>query len=159
MHELLNVVRVVLVVVGRRTLRNHPFPLAVQVNTWQIGHPFFGTPALAFHHLFLGGLGAELPTQVLGFTAIGLRQNGLLGFWHHFGGFLTRLLLGAVGPGVSDLWSATGITFCLLVGRFCLLMIRIAVTPRQFDVGVVTTFLSVWICALRSCCLGALSRG
>ena len=158
MQELPNVVRRVLVVVGRRTLQNDPFPLAVRVNTWQIGRPFFGMPALVFYHLFLGGLRAELPTQVLRFTAIRFLRNGLLGFWHLLGGFL-RLLLGATGSGVSNIWSTTRIRFCLLVRRFCLLMIRIAVTPRWFDVGVVTTILSTWLCALWSCHLGALSRG
>ena len=143
---------------GRRTLQNDPFLLAVRVNTRQIGCPFFSMSALAFHHLFLGGLRAELPTQVLGFTAIGLQRNGLLGFWHLFGGFL-RLLLGAAGPGISDFWSVTGITFFLLVRRFCLLTIKIAVTPHQFDIGVVTTILGIWICVLWSCRLGALSRG
>ena len=67
-----------------------------------------------------------------------------------------------MGPGISDLWPATRITFCPLVGRFHLLMIRITVTPQRFDIGVIsmiTTCWSVGIWVFWSCHLRALPRG
>ena len=152
----------VLIVMGRQIIRDDPFPLLIGLQTWQVGCPFISMPALVFLNLFLSGLRAELPTQVFGFAAVGVRCDCPLGLWHFLGSLLGRFLLGATGPGISDLQSTTGITFCPLVGRFQLLAIRIAVTPCQFDIGVIgvaTTCWSVWIWVLWSCHLRALPRG
>ena len=152
----------VLLVMGRWIIWDDPFLLPVGLHTWQVRCPFISMPASAFLNLFLSGLRAELPTRVFGFTAIGVQHDCLLWLWHFLGSLLGRFLLGAMGPGISDLRSATRITFCPLVGRFHLLVIRIAVTPHWLDIRVIsmaTTCWSVWIQALWSHNLRALPRG
>ena len=71
-QHLSNIIGMVLVVMGRRIIWDDPFLLPVGLHTWQVGCPFISMPALALFDLFLCGLGAELPTQVSGFTAIGV---------------------------------------------------------------------------------------
>ena len=151
-----NIIGVVPIVVGRWIIQDDPFPLPVGLHTWQVRCPFINMLALAFLNLFLCGLNAELPTQVFGFATIGVWCDHFLGLQHFLGS-----LQGAMEPSISYLWTTAGITLCLLVGRFHLLTVRIAVTPCWFDLGVLsidTIYWSIWIQLLRSCCLRALPR-